>query len=452
MIRYLSILCGLALLTLVALGHGVRSGQRHGSVAEAFAWADEQLRLAQRKVQAAAGIPYWFFFPSRRQGSGVTQGADLDDGTLILLTGYFPDSGDHIRLVRRDGTVVAHWNLEGVDKEAHHLIHGISMAPDGSPTFTLLHHSLVGLDRCGQVSLQMPGNYHHQVVPAQKGGWWTLDYDEISRREADADYLPPHTSDFFRSLDQKALEEFGWPHLQDETVVRLGPGGEVLQKFSIARLLYESGLRNILQRFRRVGQRGLTHSNSVQELSAEMAPAFPMFAAGDLLLSLRELHMLLVVDPNSLRIKWHQIGPWAWQHDPQFQPDGTISLYNNAHRPIEDLAYPDPDSIHLHNPGLHSNILRVNPADGDVQVVAGREISEASHFYTINRGQHQMLPGGDVLLAAPEEGRALQLNARGDIVWEYINRRNRDQVSVLMHAYHYPAGYFRVEDWSCPAG
>ena len=383
--KRLSILCGLVLLTLVALGHGVRSGQRDGSVAQAFAWADENLRLAQRGVQAAAGIPHWFFFPAHHQGSGVTRGAGLDDGALILLTGYFPDSGDHIRLVRRDGSLVARWNLDGVDKEAHHLVHGISMAPDGSPTFTLLHHALVGLDRCGEVALQMPGNYHHQVVPAEGGGWWTLDYDEISRQEAPADYLPPHTSDFFRSLDQKALEEFGWPHLWDETVVRLNPGGEVLQKFSIPKLLYKSGMRHILQRFRRVGQRGLAHSNSVQELSAELASAFPMFAAGDLLLSLRNLHMLLVVDPGTLRIKWHQIGPWAWQHDPQFQPDGTVTLFNNGHRPIEELAYQDAGP-YLHNPDLHSNILRVDPADGGTEVVAGREISEESHFYNRQPG------------------------------------------------------------------
>ena len=444
--RYLSILCGLVLLTVLALAHGVRSEQREGSVAKAYTWAYENLWLSWRETQAAAGIPPWFFFPSRKEGSGVTRGADLGDGALILLTGYFPDTGDHIRLVRRDGSIVARWNLEGVEKRPYNLIQGISMAPDGSPTITLAYHALVGLDRCGAVALQLPGNYHHQVVPTQKGGWWTLDYDEISLREAPADYLPPHTSDFFRSLDQEAMEEFGYAHLWDETVVQVGPDGDILQRFSIARLLYDSGLQHILHLFARVGDRDLLHSNSVQELSAGMAPAFPMFAAGDLLLSLRNLHTLLVVDPRALRIKWHQTGPWAWQHDPQFQPDGTITLFNNRHRPPPEVTYRN----ELHNPSLHSNILRLDPADGSVEVVAGREISEASHFYTANRGQHQMLPSGGVLVAEADAGRALQLDAGGELVWEYINRRNRDQVAALLHAYLYPAGYFQVDDWSCP--
>ena len=451
MIRYFSILCGLALVALVALAYGIQSEKRGGIAARAYEWANRSLWLSERQVQAVVGHPPWFFFPSRRQGSGVTRGADLNDGALILLTGYFPDSGDHIRLLRRDGSTAARWNLDGVDKEDHNLIQGISMAPDGSPTFALLYHSLASLDRCGQVALQMPGNYHHQLDPAEGGGWWTLDYDEISRQEAPADYLPPHTSNFFRSLDPEALEEFGGPQLQDETVVRVGPDGDILQKFSIAKLLHDNGLEHILHRFAKVGDEDLLHSNSVQELSAELASAFPMFEAGDLLLSLRNLHMLLVVDPGTLRIKWHQIGPWAWQHDPQFQPDGTITLFNNRHRPIERLAYQGTDGTYLHNPDLHSNILRLHPADGSVEVVAGREISEASRFYTVNRGQHQMLPSGDVLVAEPEGGRALQLNAEGEIVWEYINRRNQDQVSTLMHAYAYPADYFQVDDWSCPA-
>lgn len=48
-------------------------------------------------------------------------------------------------------------------------------------------------------------------------------------------------------------------------------------------------------------------------------------------MSLRNLNLLLLVDPRTEKVKWRQTGPWMKQHDPDFQSSGKISLFNNNH-------------------------------------------------------------------------------------------------------------------------
>ena len=439
----------IAALLAMAVALGIHSERHGGRAAQAYVRVPETLWLAWRDLLEAFGVPPWFLDDALHAGNGVTRGADIDDGALILLAGWFP-GGDRLRLIRRDGTPVARWDLRGIRLRG---IHGIHLDAQGAPIFNAEQKSLVRLDRCGKILLQLPGRFHHSVTPSQKGGWWVLDLDDVPRWEAPADYLPPHTSEFFRSKGEGGIESFAKPLLWDDTVVRMEKDGTVAQKFSIAKLVHDGGLGHVFHKYTLVGNQELTHSNSVQELSAALAPAFPIFEAGDLLLSLRAPHMLLVVNPDTREIKWHQIGPWAWQHDAQFQPDGTITLFNNNHR-AKRLAVQDfslQTQWYRYNPDLHSNILRVDPATGGVDVVAGREISAESHFYTRDRGQHQMLPNGDVLVVENSHGRVVQFSPRGEIAWEYINRYNEDHAAEVVNAYVYPPGYFQVDGWSCPA-
>ena len=71
------------------------------------------------------------------------------------------------------------------------------------------------------------------------------------------------------------------------------------------------------------------HPNDLDVLTAELAPAFPMFEAGDLLLSFRTPSLVVVLGADDHRVNWYQNGPWQFQHDPDFTADGTISVYSN---------------------------------------------------------------------------------------------------------------------------
>ena len=73
----------------------------------------------------------------------------------------------------------------------------------------------------------------------------------------------------------------------------------------------------------------------------------------------------------------------------------------------------------------------------------------AQRMYTAIRGNHQMQPGGGVLVVEAEGGRIFETDSSGRIVWEYINRYDDDEVAEINSALVLPADYFRDVDWSC---
>ena len=171
-----------------------------------------------------------------------------------------------------------------------------------------------------------------------------------------------------------------------------------------------------------------------------MAGAFPTFRAGDLAISLRTHNLVLVVDPRNWRVKWHQTGPWLRQHDPWFLPDGAISVFNNN-------AY----KFEL-DPGLRSNpagqrvsnITKVYPSTGRATIVYGG--NERQSFLTVIRGKHQPTPEGGFLITEHEAGRVFEVDAQGEVVWEFINRYDAEQVLEITGALLYPREYFSVKD------
>ena len=72
-----------------------------------------------------------------------------------------------------------------------------------------------------------------------------------------------------------------------------------------------------------------THLNNVEPLPRAMAAAFPQFAPGDLLISLRNMNTMAVLDPRTRKIKWAMSGQFVQQHDPDFLPNGNIMLFDN---------------------------------------------------------------------------------------------------------------------------
>ena len=169
--------------------------------------------------------------------------------------------------------------------------------------------------------------------------------------------------------------------------------------------------------------RDIFHPNDVEELLPELASAFPQFTAGDLMLSIRELDMVAVISQTG-DLKWVQRGPWLKQHDPDFEPDGNIVVYNNSRfRP-------------------KSSILAIEPK---TRIVTERHADLTAPFKSEFRGKHQRLPNGNRLITIPEQGQALELTADGTVAMEFNNiavdapGHNED----LANAKWLPDGFFR---------
>jgi len=420
---------------VVLFAYGVAVGRYEIFPFEILNYGVESIQTLRREATTLTGLrPAWHLKPARYEGNGVTV-ADVDAIApgLTFVTGLFDGAGE-LRLLEADGSVVTRWPAPFTEifEDPDHFgsggppqtdwnaqVHGALALPDGSVVFNFDYGGAVRMDRCGEVQWVLPYQAHHSVERSERGGFW-IPVRIHARRVAGF----PETG-----------EDYG-----EDWIFRVSDDGEVVDRVAVGELFQRNGLLHLLlmKGWDRVFHPGeIVHLNDVEELPDSLAGAFPGFAAGDLVLSFRNLHMLMVVEPDGWTVKWRQMGPWIRQHDPDFEPDGTITVFDNR----------DDDTVE----GSHlggSRILAVAPRDGAVETLYGGRAGET--VYTDIMGKQQKLPNGNVLITESQAGRLLEVTPAGDVVWELINRYDEDEVAVMAQATRYAPDYFEVEDWTCP--
>jgi hypothetical protein len=325
-------------------------------------------------------------------------------------------------LLAMDGTVLHHWKLPlpeiwrtagyaaapMADEDA--TTHGAELLPGGDVVMSIGGYVVARIDACSRVVWAKQVAAHH-AIDLQASGKEILAPGMIRHEKSNP----------------------AWPRLrlgpsgyvEDQTVLKIAlEDGRVLEEFSILDAIYESGWEGLLFAGRgstyAMAESDPLHMNDVETLRPEMAAAFPMFRAGDLLVSLRNLQTLVVLDGGTHKIKWSMTGPFYGQHDPDFAPDGRILLFDNR---ISGLP-----------PQLgQSRVLAIDPATREV--AWQHEGSAAEPFYTPIAGKVQHLPNGNVLALSPQDGTVLELapDGRGgsEIVWEYVNLVEPGTVGML---------------------
>lgn len=164
------------------------------------------------------------------------------------------------------------------------------------------------------------------------------------------------------------------------------------------------------------------HFNDVEPLPENIADKFPMFKAGDLLMSSRSLNMIVVIDPETLKIKWKTIGLTMRQHDPDWGINGKITVFDN--RMGEGF----------------SRIISIDPATEKVKVLLD---GEKINFYSRIRGKHQMLDDGGILVASSQQGRIFEVNSAGELSLEIlVTAPEYDNMNyVVSDAFRLPTGF-----------
>jgi hypothetical protein len=403
------------------------------------------LKVTAEEAPTLAGLhPTHFLQPRRRTEAGVTinrAGDGADD--LILLSGFFGGNNE-LRLIRRDGGDVARWPVRYRElfPRPDHLpagsapandwyidTHGAVALPDGSVVFNFEYGGLVKLDRCNRLVWAVRRRTHHSVERAGDGGFWVGG----RRRHEGPSPFPPFDAPF-----------------EEDTILKISEDGEVTSELSVPAILYGNGLQAVLtatgSRFRSgmSWDRELVHVNKIAELSADLAADFPMFASGDLVLSIRELNLVMVVDPEGRTVKWWRVGPWLRQHDPEFRRGGTIVVFNNnmfdtEFGPTPFVAPPTVPRV--------SNIIEIDPVSDRWQVVYGGQPGE--ELSSVNRGKVDLTPQGGLFITEFEGGRVLETDANRHVVWEYVNQYSDTETAEISEARLYPSGYFTVRDWTC---
>jgi hypothetical protein len=178
-----------------------------------------------------------------------------------------------------------------------------------------------------------------------------------------------------------------------------GSGCREERRISLTRALERSPFSDLLDA--RAPRGDVLHANTVVELGPEVAEISglpPAFAPGGLLVSLREIDVLAVIDPESETAVWARRGPWRAQHEPSLLSDGRLLLFDNRGH------------------DGYARLLELDLATGEAAWSHGGDPPAA--FASAIGGSCARLPNGNTLATLSVPGRALELDAEGKVVWE----------------------------------
>jgi hypothetical protein len=365
---------------------------------------------------------------SRHEGTGLVRHVEGKSSPGVTLIESVFDDRVGLRLVDHQGSTLHTWdaiyseiapntdivletNIPTNDWET--MIHGAVLYPDGDVLFNLPGITLVRMNSCGEVEWMLPAVTHHSMHVADDGNIWTLGRVYY--------------------LDERDPRFPGMrPKFEDDLVLEVSPEGEILRQISLLEILYANDLIGAMFPTGHGLIDGYTmadviHTNDVEILSSDDAPAFPLFEAGDALVSFRNLNLLIVFDPDSGVVKWSQTGPWLRQHDPDFLPDGRIMVFDNRDDGANGRILGG------------SRLLAIDPVTRNVETIY--EGTAETPFFTAGRGEADLLDNGNFLITETSGGRVFEVTPGGEIVWSFINRYDAERVLNVNGATRYPESF-----------
>jgi hypothetical protein len=365
-----------------------------------------------------------FLYRIRNADSGVTvlNAAKAQPG-ITLVTGMWNDDGEwhpEVRLLDLEGQVLHRWQIypqkiwpesphddwvKGAHNQNTGYVHGSVLLPNGDIIVNIEYVGMVRMNACGDIKWTVPLRLHHSIHEDDDGNFWAAGL--YWREQAVAEYV--HLK----------------PPFVEEMMVKISPDGEVLREISILDVLYRSGYQGTIDSNKK--KFDMTHMNDVEVLSAELAGQFPGFNAGDIMVSLRNYNMVLVIDGETEQVKWHFRHPLIHQHDPDFETDGSVVIFDN-----------NDDTTREGSLGGQTQLLRVDPVTGSYERIY--PLSDEDRLYTQEGGKHQLLANGNRLITEANAGRVLEVTPAGETVWNWvIDSRAGDYLPEVLEGTRYPA-------------
>jgi hypothetical protein len=259
---------------------------------------------------------------------------------------------------------------------------------------------LAKLDKDSQVVWKYAEKCHHDVDVGDDGTLYAI------------------VNEILWSVPQ-GLEQIPTPCMVDVVHI-ISPAGKLLKKIPILEAINDSPYAALLGAFAKpmgivagrpaggagamtspfdkdTRNRDVLHTNAVRVLNRGLAPKFPMFKAGQLLISPRNLDAIAVLDPETGKLVWAARGPWRAQHDPSFLANGHLLLFDNLGSPAGSrvLEYdPRTQAFPWSYPGV-----------------------EGKAFLSRIRGMSQRLANGNTLIVNSDGGEVFEVTPEREIVW-----------------------------------
>lgn len=419
--KFILVISMLVLVGSLAFVSGVYAGYKE-------IWPTDLIRDAKKTVvNLLSGVG---FHPP---GALVKRAANASPGRIFIskddppvpgylaIMGYDPDRRAWaIWLIDEKGQELHKWPIDYRAYDPDGAIngaedpHGLFVLPDGSALINFDQgDSLVRIDPCGNPVWRREGIFHHLIDRAPDGTFWTWGAEDT-------------------------------PYAYHNFLVNFDPEtGKTLRKISLVDDIIRKSARNASIfniypgfEFRTFGRTppksaDIFHPNDIEVLTADKADLFPLFDAGDIMISLRNLNLVAVIDPTDYHVKWSSNGPWRFQHDPDFTSRGTITVYDN------------------NRIGDRSRIIEIDP-----NTMHWHEVfdEEQFTFYSGTMGTHQHLPSDSLLVTIPDQGRVVELTAAHKRAFEFNSISSDTMNAHVANAQWLPPDYFTASPKCDSAG
>lgn len=300
------------------------------------------------------------------------------------------------QLVDMEGHVVHVW--EGVKTGAWQ---HVTLLPDGDVLALVKNKSVIRVDKDSKVEWTYEGKVHHDLWVQEDGTVHVL----ASRHWGD------------RKYDPKV------PTVEDYIVV-LSPEGKPIGEISVLGIIEKSPYAFLLGDARSLPSRKLhrpnprakieydiLHTNHVEVLDGSLAGKNPAFKKGNLLVCPRNLHTIMVINPETEQVEW----VWGttklmFPHHPTVTRDGTLLVFNNG---ADETG---------------SQIVELDPGTGEIVWTYG----PTKEFYSNTRGSNQRLPNGNTLITESDTGYVFEVTKEGEIVWQFLNPHTKPSEKLRM--------------------
>ncbi len=166
------------------------------------------------------------------------------------------------------------------------------------------------------------------------------------------------------------------------------------------------------------------HSNSIQVLDGKWASKSPSFKKGNLLVSIRNIGVIICVDPDKKEIVW-LMDTAFWnkgQHFAKLLDNGNILIFDNLYR---------------------HNLSRVVEFDPAAKKIAWDYSGQNGLFFSFIVGQCYRLPIGNTLITESANGHSFEVTPNKKIVWEFYNpnqidRENNKLIAIIYQMQRIP--------------
>lgn len=360
-----------------------------------------------------------------KEGTQVLKPEKVRSGMTAITSWWKTSEGPRvgIKLVGRKGDILHEWFVDREETFGGNLlqrrdpgdtdIHGSVLLPNGDVVINLGYVGMARLNSCRKVQWTLTEGNHHSIVQDENGSFWVPGVSQETRTGTEE-----HPD--FSDLGSVWLDR----------ILHVGEGGKILEDIKVLDILYQNDLERFLFQYTQT-EGDVTHINDVEPLHSSIAGEYPLFEAGDLVVSLRPINLVFVFDPETMEVKWHASGPFIGQHDPDFIGDGWIGVLDNNRGWSEE----------------GSRIIAFQPhTDSMKTLFQGKHLDR---FYTHHRGKWQMLENGNMLLTEEEAGRAVEVTSEGNPVWEWVHEPYDSKVSSVTKATRHDLTRQQVASWSC---